>query len=324
MRRFKLRKHLKVAAIICVLAFLFLFKYTDIFCSKVLVNSKYNYEGLEIHVLDVGQAESILVMADGHSMLIDTGEKSSKEVVNSLKEYGVDKLDILMLTHFHRDHVGGASRIISRIPVDEVICVEKESFTTWYEKLWYLDYAISRKMREFLHREKISQTSAYDKNGNLRTFTLGRAHIKILSQDRKTGLVNNKSIVFRLEYEGISMLFMGDAQAEVEKDLIMNKKAIEADILKVGHHGSYTSTTEDFLDKVNPKYAVISCGLYNDYGHPHKTTMENLEKRQIELYRTDESGTISIYVNNGQIEFSTQKGDYYSGDELKMQKGGGT
>ncbi len=322
MRESKCRRRILFIIIICLITSLFVNRYVSI--SEVLFKSQdvnlSKKSGLEIHIIDVGQAESILILQDDKSMLVDSGTNSSgKKIVRYLESIGVEKLDVLLITHFHIDHAGGAHSILSSIKVDKIICMKYENLSTLQEKLWYLDMSIARSVRETFKSTSIIMESAYEDNDNsiLRSFNIGEAKIKILSQCNLSDIVNNKSIVFKLEYQDFSMLFMSDAEKEIEEYLLESKKDISADVLKIGHHGSRTSTTDEFLNKVNPSYAVVSCGKGNDYNHPYSSITKKLEEKDIPLYRTDELGTIVIYFQNGEISFSKEKGDYLSGKELK-------
>lgn len=150
------------------------------------------------------------------------------------------------------------------------------------------------------------------------TFKLGEASCEILGpiNSNKEDL-NTYSIVLKVTFGNNKFMFTGDAQASNEEDMINKGYDLSADVLKVGHHGSHTSTSENFLNKVNPKYAVISCGKNNDYGHPHKETMERLQTKNIPVYRTDESGNIVCTSDGNNITFSCKPGNYQYGSEGK-------
>jgi len=250
---------------------------------------------LEIHMIDVGQAESILITQGEHSMLIDTGNMfDGKTVTEYLHSVGITKLDVLALTHFHVDHLGGAHKVISAIDVKKIMCMKGKYISSCQEAFWYFDMQVSRITSSIFHGRKIEIESPYEDAGVLKSFELGDAKVEILSQDTHVDIVNDKSMVIKVSYGDVSALFMGDSQAEVEENLLEAEIDISADILKVGHHGSKTSSSMDFLEAVDPEYALISCGVDNDFGHPNSFVLKKLEKREAEVYRTDIDGDIII------------------------------
>ena len=222
-----------------------------------------------------------------------------------------------MITHFHRDHAGGAHKIISSLDVKKIVCHKFSDLSTMQERFWYIDMSISRSIRETFGSMSIFMESACE-NNKLKNFDVGDAKVYTLSQNNDAVNVNNKSIVFKLVYGDFSMLFMADAESEVEKELLEEDADLSADVLKIGHHGSKTSTTDEFLDNVNPKYAVVSCGNGNDYNHPYGAVTKRFEDKNIPLYRTDELGDIVITVkDDGEIVFDKENGDYLSGRQLR-------
>lgn len=317
MRKSKKRKKILTFILILILLSLIITRYTSVsHIDKSFVHRTYEEDELQIHVIDVGQAESILIIQNNITMLVDTGGNSSgDDVVKYIKNLGIDYIDVLMITHFHRDHAGGAHSIVSSLNIGEIVCSKYSDLSSFQERFWYIDMSIARSIKETFNSTSILMESAYD-NGKLRNFNIGDAKVKILSQDNNIDNVNNKSIVFKLIYGDFSMLFMADAESDVEEKLLKNNCDVSADILKIGHHGSKTSTTEDFLDKVDPIYAVISCGSGNEYNHPYDGVTKRFEDKNIPLYRTDELGNIVITVKDGYVSFNKENGDYLSGSEL--------
>lgn len=318
MRESKKRKKILTFIIILVIFSVIVNRYTSISYNTITV-AQYNSEDeLQIHIIDVGQAESILIVQDGFTMLVDSGDNfTGDDVVKYIKSLGIDKIDIFLITHFHRDHAGGAHKIISSLDVKKIVCHKFSDLSTMQERFWYIDMSISRSIRETFGSMSIFMESACE-NNKLKNFDVGDAKVYTLSQNNDAVNVNNKSIVFKLVYGDFSMLFMADAESEVEKELLEEDADLSADVLKIGHHGSKTSTTDEFLDKVNPKYAVVSCGNGNDYNHPYGAVTKRFEDKNIPLYRTDELGDIVITVkDDGEIVFDKENGDYLSGRQLR-------
>ena len=318
MRESKKRKKILTFIIILVIFSVIVNRYTSISYNTITVTQYNSEDELQIHIIDVGQAESILIVQDGFTMLVDSGDNfTGDDVVKYIKNLGIDKIDIFLITHFHRDHAGGAHMIISSLDVKKIVCHKFSDLSTMQERFWYIDMSISRSIRETFGSMSIFMESACE-NNKLKNFDVGDAKVYTLSQNNDAVNVNNKSIVFKLVYGDFSMLFMADAESEVEKELLEEDADLSADVLKIGHHGSKTSTTDEFLDKVNPKYAVVSCGNGNDYNHPYGAVTKRFEDRNIPLYRSDGLGDIVITVkDDGEIVFDKENGDYLSGRQLR-------
>lgn len=240
---------------------------------------------LKVHFIDVGQGDSTLIEKDGHYMLIDAGERDQgPAVVSFLKEQGVKTLDYVIGTHPHSDHIGGLEAVIRAFDIEKIIMPEKAHTTKMYEHL--LDAVEEKNLKITLPKPGTS----YD---------LGSASFQILAPNRDYGdELNNWSVGIRVDYGNNSFVLCGDAEKEAEKDMIASGLSLKADVLKVSHHGSSTSSSQAFIDLVGPEYAVISCGKNNDYGHPHKETLELLKKKNIKVLRTDQLGTI-VAVSDG-------------------------
>ncbi|MBP3463329.1 MAG: MBL fold metallo-hydrolase [Clostridia bacterium] len=302
MRKSRRRKKILILILLIFIALLVLVRYVSFPQEFCLSDVKHDDSELEIHMIDVGQAECILLIQGKHSMLIDTGEMfCGKDITEYLYSVGIDSLDELLLTHFHKDHMGGAHKIISSIYVKQIMCMKPKYINTCQEWLWYTDMEVSRVISDVFHATIIKQESPYEEAGVLKTFKLGDAEVEILSQEVDCKNVNDKCIVTKVSYKDFSVLFMADSESEVEDNLLEANIDISSDVLKVGHHGSKTSTGKDFLEAVNPTIALISCGEDNEYGHPNSFVMKKLENQEIDVYRTDTDGTI-VLKTNGSIE----------------------
>ena len=247
---------------------------------------------LQVYYIDVGQADSILVTNQEHSMLIDAGNnEDGKEVTNFIKEKGITKLDYVIGTHPHEDHIGGLDDVInSDLEIENILMPKIQTNTKTFEDV--LD-AVSNKGLQITSPAK----------GD--TFNIGEAKCEIMTDSilDKNNL-NLSSIVIRLEFGSNSFLFMGDAEEENEETRSWPK----TDVLKVGHHGSNTSSSESFLSQVTPKYAIIMVGEGNSYGLPKEEIISRIENTGATIYRTDEVGTIQVTSNGTDLNFNWGRG----------------
>ncbi len=238
------------------------------------------YTGLDVYFIDVGQADAALIACNGHYMLIDGGNKDDSSLIYGfLKQHNVPKLDIVVATHAHEDHVGGLAGAFNYTTADLTLCPVTSYSTDAFKNF---------------------KNYAEQKGGGITVpwvgarYELGGSIITILAVNTSSD-TNESSIVLRLDFGSTSFLFTGDAGQTTEKVMIDSGKNLKADVLKVGHHGSYSATSYTFLRSVAPKYAVISCGRNNDYGHPHDAPLSRLRDAQVNVYRTDLQGTIHFH-----------------------------
>lgn len=231
---------------------------------------------LRVFCLDVGQGDSIFISNNGENMLIDasTNEMGST-VVDYLNKLGVKKIDYLVGTHPHEDHIGGLDNVIKNFEIGKIYMPKVAANTKTYEEV--IDIISKKKL-------KVTTPKVGD------SFNVGNANCEIMYIGTSTEDYNEDSIVIRMEFNGVSYLFTGDANYNVEN----SRKWPETDILKVGHHGSSSSSTASFLNQIKPKIALISCGKDNSYGHPTQKAMDRLTKVGAKIYRTDEDETILI------------------------------
>lgn len=254
------------------------------------LSPKINPNNMFVHYIDVGQGDSILIQVNNKNLLIDSGPKSDKnKLLSYLSSLHLDKLDYVIATHPHEDHIGNMSEIIKDYTVLKFYAPRVESTTKTFEKM--VD-ALKHKNLKINIIKKGTNSIDLGTNTKITVFS----PVKDSYED-----INNYSPVIKIEYGSNSFLFTGDAQADVEKDILDNNENIKADVLKVGHHGSSTSTSKNFLNKVNPSIAVISVGKDNNYNHPNENTIKYLNENNVIIYRTDKDGTILLCSDGSKI-----------------------
>lgn len=249
---------------------------------------------LEVYYFDVGQADSILIRENDNNILIDAGNNEDGEkLVNYLKnDLNIEKFNMVVGTHPHEDHIGGLDNVVDSFDIDTILMPNATSTSKTFENV--LD-SIEKKDYK-ITVPKINEE-----------FNYNNINIKVLYTGTDEKDLNNTSIVLKLTYQNNKFLFMGDATSKVEKKLL--NEDIKSDVLKIGHHGSEYSTTKNFLDKVNPQYAIIEVGKNNTYKHPKETTLDKLNKKNIKIYRTDIDGTIKVTSDGNNLKFETLKTD---------------
>lgn len=265
----------------------------DYYLNENNVDSVYS-DNISAHFIDVGQGDSIFIeLPNSECMLIDAGIANKGEYIEDyIRSTGYDTIDYLIATHPHADHIGSMDYIVSNMDIGSIYMPKVSTTTKTYEHLL-----------EALQEKGLKIKSAKAGMSIIDENDLSADIIAPIEIDEDE--LNNCSIIIKIRYENDSYLFVGDAEKE---ELSSVTADMSADVLKVGHHGSRTSTTEEFLEEVNPKYAVISCGVDNDYGHPHEEALNLLNKFNVDYYRTDINGTVTVTSNGSRnYNITTEK-----------------
>lgn len=246
---------------------------------------------IQVHYIDVGQADAALVICDDETMLIDGGNVADSDLIYTyLKDRKIKHLDYIVSTHPHEDHVGGLSGALQYATVGKA-----------YSPVTVYDSKAFQNFKSALSRQNVSLTVP-DPGDD---FILGSALVTILACDGTASDTNNTSIVLRIDHGETSFLFTGDAEREVEQHLLDTNEPLGATVLKLGHHGSNSSTGYQFLYEVAPKYAVISVGAKNQYGHPDEETLSRLKDADVTVFRTDKQGDIVCTGDGEALTFRT-------------------
>ena len=298
MARRKRKKQIKLIEIVIAIAIMI---FAAIFYPNVqneitdqnnTISTSVPIEGeLQMHTIDVGQGDSILFLQKGRVMLVDTGPRDKSDyVTNYLKQLNITKIDILVGTHAHEDHMGGMAEIIQSFEIGTLYTPDNTNDTITTK--WYMDFldVVAEKKTNWQYPKQLQE------------FYLGTAKIQVVSAEIDDEL-NNQSIGLKVSFGQTDIILTGDAEVKAEKQMLSSGLSLEAEIYKVAHHGSDTSTSQEFLEKISPQYAIISVGKDNSYKHPAETVLQRLEERNIEIHRTDEEGDIVLSTDGEKIKF---------------------
>ena len=249
---------------------------------------------LTVHFIDVGQADCALLECAGKFMLIDGGNVAdSSLVVSYLQKVGVEQLEAVICSHAHEDHVGGLPGVLAVFPTKAVYAP-----TNTYSSKCFDDFLY------YTDQQRLSVTIPSPGDH----IALGDATVTVLGPTKSYPDPNNTSLILRVDFGDTRFLFTGDMETVAENDLLDAGADVKADVLKVGHHGSNTSTGYRFLREVDPEFAVISVGKNNTYGHPHEEPMSRLHDAEVTVYRTDKMGTVLAVSDGKSITFTWEKG----------------
>lgn len=248
---------------------------------------------LTVTWLDVGQGDAAVIQCGGQSMLIDGGKPEKSSYIYAwLQQHGLSYLDVIVATHVDADHIGGLSGALNYASVGTAYCPETTGTTETFQS--FVKYLAQR-------GKQITVPTAGE------TYALGGAQVQILGPLHRAEDSNDNSIVLKVSFGASSFLFTGDAERAEEQDLLNAGVNLQSTVLKVGHHGSDTSTSYPFLRAVAPQYAVISVGAGNSYGHPTEAVLSRLRDAGVTTFRTDMQGEITAVSDGQTINFSTAK-----------------
>ena len=251
-----------------------------------------------IHVIDVGQADSILITTPSNkNMLIDGGDEDSAKIIKSyLKNKKVKNLDVVIATHPDSDHIGSLDYIIDNFDVEKIYMPNQTTDSECYINL------IDSCNKKNLKVNYLSKDDSFNLDDSTNIYVLSPSYI--------TDNNNSNSIVLNISYKNNNFLFTGDCEESNEMDMINSYDLEDIDFLKVAHHGSYTASSLTFLEETTPDIAVISCGYKNSYGHPHKSTLDNLESVDAKIFRTDQNGGMQFYSDGEKIYSKVKYKEY--------------
>jgi len=251
---------------------------------------------LRAYFLDVGQGDSSVILFKDKVILIDAGEAEyGDRVVSDLEKLGVTRIDLLVATHPHSDHIGGMQKVLAHFPVEKVLDSGIPTTSSLYE------HFLGTVDEKNIPYDAAQQGETIDLDPSLRILVLSppKGHI---GED-----INTNSIVLRISYGTVNLLYTGDATTAAEDAMEKTGYPLDAQVLKVGHHGSSGSSSAAFLGRVDPEVAIISVGADNDYGHPHKETLERLNAAGPLVFRTDRNGTILVRSDGATYSVVTEK-----------------
>lgn len=308
----KRKRKEKITIIIALVLFIFslvmsfldkndIFTWNDLNNTTGALNGPVNPDSsFSIYYLDVGQGDCTIIKSNDNVMMIDTSTKNhTLDIQEALKSLSIEKIDYLVITHQHDDHMGSAKDIIDKYEVANIIMPKLSDInmvtTTGYENL----------LKSIANRNVNAIPATVGES-----FKLGDATVQIFSPSQQDEDLNNMSVVLKVVYGETSFIFQGDAEKTVEKQLLNSDFDLNADVIKLGHHGSNTSSTEKYLKAVNPQYAIISCGADNSYGHPHDEVIDRLKNNNISFFVTAQTGDVTVTSDGKNIDIQTKNKEW--------------
>lgn len=289
---FKLKN--KPLFLILVLLGILYLAYSVVYKNSGSPSSILIHDQLKVHFIDVGQGDATLLMGPDFTILVDAGRHDKNDVVPYLKEQNVQYIDLLIGTHPHADHIGQFPQVLEYYQVYEV----------WLSGDLHTTLSFERAL------DAIENTDAkYNEPRANETYSFGSAKIEIIHPKNIKGDLNNGSIVLKLRFDKLLFLFTGDAELNAEHEILERGHDLKAHILKVGHHGSNSSTSELFLKKIDPKVAIYSAAQDNSYGHPHPNVIDRLQRAGVDIYGTDVNGTIVLTTDGNAYEIEVSKSE---------------
>ena len=298
MTRYNKRKNsitiIALLTIILSAVLIFSLRYPDKLQRFINASTKFDTTQDFIKFMDVGQGDSALIYSNGYSAIIDLGmHSSSNDISTDLANCNIYEIDAILISHLHSDHIGALPNIAKSYKIKNLIMPEI-----------FEDSILAAKSGKETALNK--GTAFYNAVQGL-NFNIGEFEITLLSDFSDKSNENNRSVFAMVKIGDIDFLFTGDAEESAEKLLLNENLNIDCDVLKVSHHGSDSSSCQEFLKAVTPEYAVISVGEDNIYSHPHNATIESLKNIGAKTYRTDQNGDVTFYVENGDLKITTEK-----------------
>ena len=249
---------------------------------------------LTAYYFDVGQGDCAALIGPDFTIVIDAGRHDRQDVVPHLREAGVETICLLVGTHPHADHIGQFDRVLEAFPVEEV----------WMSGDRHTTRTFERAMDAILESD-----AGYREPRAGEVFEIGSARVEVVHPEELTGDLNHGSVVVRVVFGEVAFLLTGDAEAEAEQEMLERGHALQAQVLKLGHHGSRTSSTEPFVRAVNPEVAIYSAGAGNSYGHPHQEVLDRLAAMEVRVYGTDRHGTIQVTTDGHTFDVRTERAE---------------
>ncbi|CDM68180.1 Metallo-beta-lactamase family protein [Clostridium bornimense] len=280
--------------IISIILFLIIGCFSTIFTEDTALGDTNNE--LKVYFLDVGQGDSIYIRVNDYDILIDAGSNSNVgHLMEQLEKKNIDDFEIVIATHPHEDHIGGMTEVFSRYDVKEFYMPPVVHTTQAFESM------LNAIVKEGIKAKPIKEGTHLDLGSN--------ATIDVYSPiDSVYEDLNDYSTIMKLTFGDTKLIFTGDAESYAEKEVVAkHSEDLKGEVLKFAHHGSRTSSTDEFIKAVSPKYGIICCGEDNNYGHPHKETVDTISKYDIDTYRTDKQGEIEVTSDGKNIFIKTEK-----------------